>query len=59
MGDRGIRVELGESPTVLLSADFGTSWTALGPNEARQYAAQLCVAAEKVDERETEREQAA
>jgi hypothetical protein len=59
MADRGVRIELGESPTVLLSADFGQSWTALGPNEARALAAKLCVVAERVDERETERERQA
>lgn len=56
MTDRGIRIEIGDAPVVLLSADFGTSWTAMNPNEARGCAARLCVAAEQVDERETERE---
>jgi len=58
--DLGIRVELGEiDPCVLFSADYGTSWRVLTPNEARDMARGLCAAAERAEDQDTERFHAA
>ena len=56
--DLSMRVELGDN-CVLFSADHGMTWHGLNPDDARSLAAGLCVAAERVDEQETERAHAA
>jgi hypothetical protein len=56
--DLALRVEASER-TVLVSTNHGTSWCPLSPDEARRFAAGLCIAAKRVDEAGTERERAA
>lgn len=56
--DLSVRVEA-ERGHVAISTNSGASWHAFSPDEARRMAAGLCVAAERVDEQDTEAEGAA
>ena len=56
--DRSLRVEEGDR-AVLISATHGHTWVGLGAHEARCMAAALCVAAEKIEDQDTESERAA
>ena len=52
--DLSLRVEDGDT-TVLISATHGHTWVALGAFEARAMGHALCAAAERLEERDTER----